>query len=90
MSIVRTEEDKAKKKTEQRRVQSEMLLRNADKTKMLRTRDGLAADIKRIRTALKRMEIDLQDKEAALAKIDREIRLCDEEMLHLKHKLNSL
>lgn len=85
-----TPEEDASRKTAQRRLESELLILQSDKGKSERQQNDLMMEVKRLRNDAKRLEIVIQEKEAAELKLNREISLIETEITHLKKQMNAL
>lgn len=84
-----TDEDR-ERQAARRRLESEIVILQSDGGKIRRQKDDITAEIKRIRNDMKRLEIDIQTKEAALRKLDTDLVLNDAEIVRLKKRMNVL
>ncbi len=84
-----SEEDQ-NRQTARRRLESEMVILQSDGKKIERQTEDIAIEIKRISDNIKRLELDIQTKEAARRKLETEKMLNDGEMARLKKRMNVL
>lgn len=85
-----TPEEQTRRQTEIRRSQSEMFGLQSDKSRLKRKQDDLIAEIRRTRTEASHLQADLEEKEAALRSLTREIELADESMTRTKKHIDTL
>ena len=83
-------DDEAQKRTERRRLESEMFMLESDRDRHVRRRDEILIDIKRLKSEISRLEASLKDKEAEAIAAEHEVNLTDAELMKVKRKMNSL
>ncbi len=84
----------AEKKSEnapaRHRLESELLILEADRKRFKRHFDELSMEIKRLENDLKRQELLLGEKKAAKEKLERDVLYAEGEIAHTKKQLNTL
>jgi septal ring factor EnvC (AmiA/AmiB activator) len=83
-------EEQADNRAAYHRLESEMFILQSNKERSVRIRDELAAEIKRLRNDMARLELSIRDKEAAKLRVDHEISATEGEIIHLKKQMNAL
>lgn len=76
-------------KQAQHRIQTDFLILESDKKKQGRLLETVLADIREMNTDIRQMEMSLSQKKEELSRIERNIRLLDEEMKRKKRLLNT-
>ena len=84
-----SEEDQSRQAA-RRRLESEMVILQSDGKKIERQVQDIAIEIKRLSDSVKRLELDIQAKEAARRKLDTDKMLNDGEIARLKKRMNIL
>lgn len=83
--------DAAKQKNaERRRLDAEMFSQQSDHGKMVRGREVAVSDIRRLKSEIGHLKAELEEREEALRKTDRDLALAEAEINHLKRRVNSL
>lgn len=83
-------EEENEKRAARRRLESEMVILQSDGNKIRRQAEDIAIDIRRISDNIKRLELDIQTKEAARRKLDTDKMLNETEIARLKKRMNVL
>lgn len=85
-----TPEEQIHRQTEIRRSQTEMFALQSDKSRLKRKQDDLVAEIRRSRAELAHLGASVEEKEAALRSLTREIELADELLTRAKKHIDTL
>jgi hypothetical protein len=83
-------EEENEKRAARRRLESEMVILQSDGNKIRRQAEDIAVEIRRISDNIKRLELDIQTKEAARRKLDTDKMLNETEIARLKKRMNLL
>lgn len=85
-----TPEEQVRRQTEIRRSQTEMFALQSDKSRLKRKQDDLVAEIHRSRAELAHLGASVEEQEAALRSLTREIELADELLTRAKKHIDTL
>ena len=82
-------EDQEPDRAAQRRLESDLLILQADQKRFEREHDEFLAEIKRLKNDAKRLEIVIKEKELEEQKINREKLMNEAEIAHLKKQMSA-
>ena len=83
-------QDKDKAKAQRRRLESEMLIYQSDRSKLLRIKEGIDGELRALKKELSEAELRFTLKEQEVQKVVRDIQELETEMTRLKRQFNLL
>jgi len=78
------------KKAQVRRIQSDIMILDADLKKKIRAKEGFLMEVKRLKREQDMLTMEIKNKDSELKKIDNEQMIITNEIKSLKKKLNIL